>query len=183
MTLDAEADTAILPGIKSEGRVTMEKASKWRTLLTPAFLLQAAAVFVLGSLVGVSLFTLIYAKGYSYLGSDPRACVNCHVMEPQYAAWKAGSHAGVATCNDCHTPHDNIVHKYLVKAEHGINHGAKFTTGWYPEHIQIRESSRKVTNEACLYCHSDLTSDMHVTYGSDQIQCTHCHSGVGHESR
>jgi hypothetical protein len=24
---------------------------------------------------------------FSYLSTDPRACVNCHVMNPQYDAW------------------------------------------------------------------------------------------------
>ena len=37
--------------------------------------LMAAAV-LLGSLVGIGGYTFSYAKGYSYLTNDPRACAN-----------------------------------------------------------------------------------------------------------
>ena len=161
----------------------MAGKSGLRGWLTGPNVLMAAAVFVVGSLIGVGLFTFVYARGYSYLGNDPTTCINCHVMERQYNGWLAGSHAGVATCNDCHAPHDNIVSKYYVKAENGFWHGLKFTTGWYPENIEIRESNRAVTNEACLHCHGDLTSDMRMTAGDTQVNCTRCHTDVGHKSR
>jgi cytochrome c nitrite reductase small subunit len=32
---------------------------------------------------GVGTFTFGYARGFSYLSADPRACVNCHVMNEQ----------------------------------------------------------------------------------------------------
>lgn len=54
----------------------MSKAKRQKGAITPAFVLQALAVFVVGSFIGVSLFTIIYAKGYSYLGNDPKACIN-----------------------------------------------------------------------------------------------------------
>ena len=154
-----------------------------RAWMTKPRLLIAAAVFVVGSLIGVGLFTFVYARGISYLGNDPASCVNCHVMERQYDAWMAGSHSNVATCNDCHAPHDNLLNKYLVKADNGFWHGLKFTTGWYPENIEIRDSNRAVTNEACLYCHAEFTSDMRRTAGSAQVNCTRCHVNVGHRSR
>ena len=154
-----------------------------RAWMTKPRLLIAAAVFVVGSLIGVGLFTFVYARGISYLGNDPASCVNCHVMERQYDAWMAGSHSNVATCNDCHAPHDNLLNKYLVKADNGFWHGLKFTTGWYPENIEIRDSNRAVTNEACLYCHAEFTSDMRMTAGSEQVNCTRCHVNVGHRSR
>jgi cytochrome c nitrite reductase small subunit len=37
-----------------------------------------------GLLVGLGLYTFVYAKGASYLTNDPAACVNCHVMNEQY---------------------------------------------------------------------------------------------------
>lgn len=134
----------------------------------------------MGSLIGVGLFAFIYAKGISHLGNDPASCANCHVMEDHYDAWLAGSHTNVATCNDLHAPHDDVVSKYYVKADNGFCHGLKFTTGWYPENIEIRDSNRAVTNEACLYCHPEFTSDMRRTAGSDQVNCTRCRSDVGH---
>lgn len=161
----------------------MALATKRPAWLTRGNILLAAAVFVVGSLIGVGLFTFSFAKGFSYLGNDPATCANCHVMEEHYGAWLAGSHSNVATCNDCHAPHDNIVSKYVVKADNGFWHGLKFTTGWYPENIEIRESNRQVTNRACLYCHAEFTSDMRLTAGAEQIDCTSCHATVGHQTR
>lgn len=145
------------------------------------FILQALAIFVVGSLVGVGAFTFIFARGYSYLTNDPAACINCHVMEDQYRGWTAGSHSNAATCNDCHAPHDNLLHKYYVKAENGFWHGLMFTTGLYPENIQIRETNARVTNDACLYCHADITADMRLASAGEEISCLRCHADVGHK--
>jgi len=42
---------------------------------------------------------LVYAsKAFSYLSADPKACINCHVMNTQYATWQHSSHAERATC-------------------------------------------------------------------------------------
>ena len=59
-----------------------------------------------GGIVGLALFTVSYAEATSYLSDDPAACRNCHVMNDVYDAWVRGPHHAVATCNDCHTPHE-----------------------------------------------------------------------------
>lgn len=82
------------------------------------------------------------------------------------------------------SPHDSIVSKYLVKAENGFSHSAKFTTGWHPENIVIRDQSLQITNQACLYCHADLTDDVRHpgTYtDGEEFSCVRCHSDVGHQ--
>ena len=38
------------------------------------------AACLLGVPAGIGGFTFVYAKGFSYLSTDPRACVNCHIM-------------------------------------------------------------------------------------------------------
>lgn len=151
---------------------------------SPGFILAAVAAFVVGVLGGLMVYTFVYAKGASYLSSDPAACINCHIMEEEYDSWLAGPHANFATCGDCHLPHDNIVHKYWVKGENGFMHALKFTTGWHPENIEARQVSLNITNEACLYCHDDFTySARHPgTVNDDEIfDCIRCHSGVGHD--
>ena len=44
-----------------------------------------AALVVFAALVGLAAglggYTFAYAKGWSYLTNDPRACANCHVPE------------------------------------------------------------------------------------------------------
>ena len=61
---------------------------------TKGLILLAALV---GLLAGVGGFTFLYAEGFSYMSSDPKACVNCHIMQPQFDSWQKGSHHAVAT--------------------------------------------------------------------------------------
>jgi cytochrome c nitrite reductase small subunit len=95
-----------------------------------------------GLFVGLGAYTFLYAKGYSYLTNNPEACANCHVMQAQYEAWLKSSHHVVAVCNDCHTPH-NIIGKYAVKANNGFWHSFYFTTGYYPDTIEITKLTTK----------------------------------------
>ena len=139
----------------------------------------------LGVAVGVCGYTFIYAKGASYLTNDPRACANCHVMQDHYDAWIKSSHRAVATCNDCHAPH-NIVGKYLTKADNGFFHSLAFTTGKYPDPLRIKERNRRVTERACLHCHQQIVEAIvpggeahHKTRNS----CVRCHATVGHLTR
>lgn len=137
---------------------------------------------LLGTLIGIGAYTFIYAKGYSYLSNNPEACTNCHVMRTQYDGWIKGSHKTVATCNDCHTPH-NILGKYAVKANNGFWHSFYFTTGKYPDTIEITRFDHKVVEAACRHCHENITSaiDGNIAHGNAEgLQCTRCHSSVGH---
>lgn len=145
----------------------------------------AAMAGLAGGLVG---YTFVAARGYSYLTDDPAACANCHVMGDHLAAWRKSSHRAVATCNDCHAPHDNFVHQYAVKAENGFVHSLNFTTGRYPDPLRIRDGNRRVAQAACLYCHGDLaaaitpgvSSALHAVPQDRSIDCTSCHANVGH---
>lgn len=129
---------------------------------------------VTGLVIGISLFTFLYADGASYLSNDPSACVNCHVMNPQYDAWIKGSHSAVATCNDCHAPHGNILGKLAIKGINGFNHSLAFTTNRFPEPIRSRGMNQKVTEAACRSCHEPLVHST-PTLASSETSCVHCH--------
>ena len=132
-----------------------------------------------GAVIGVGGYTFIYAKGYSYISNDPTACTNCHVMRSQYDGWVKSSHRNAATCNDCHTPH-NFAGKYAVKARNGFFHSFYFTTGLFPDNIQITASSKEVTEQACRHCHSEITTAIDAHRSDSGISCTRCHNSVGH---
>lgn len=150
-------------------------------ILTPRNVLLGIMALLVGVLLGVGVFTFAYANGFAYFGSDPATCAQCHAMADHYEAWTKSSHHTVAGCNDCHAPHDNIVSKYLNKGENGFWHSLKFTTGNYPDNIQIRPHNLEVTEHACLYCHGSMVSLLHESVPADQtISCTRCHSTVGH---
>ena len=141
----------------------------------------ALAVLV-GMTIGLGAYTFVYAKGYSYLTNNPAACANCHVMQAQYEAWLKSSHHSVATCNDCHTPH-NIIGKYAVKANNGFWHSFYFTSRHYPDTIEITKFDHKVAENACRRCHENITAEIEgtVVHGkAEGLQCTRCHNSVGH---
>ena len=137
-----------------------------------------------GMSIGIGAFTFLYAKGASYLGHDSAACANCHVMNPQYDGWIKSSHRSVAECNDCHTPHDNLVAKYAVKALNGFRHSWAFTSGEFHEPIRITPLNRRVTESACRHCHADVVSAMTSLESrpgkGDEVSCVRCHGSVGH---
>jgi len=149
------------------------------------FMAGTAALAALGVLVGVLLgvggYTFFYAEGLSYLSSDPAACVNCHIMRPQYESWQKGSHHAVAKCIDCHLPHD-FIGKYLAKGENGYHHSKGFTFQDFHEPIMIKAKNARILQENCLACHADLVHELvgGVNGEPDEVQCVHCHSGVGH---
>jgi cytochrome c nitrite reductase small subunit len=49
-------------------------------------------------LLGAGGYTFFYARGASYLSSDPRMCVNCHIMRDQFDGWQKASHHAFARC-------------------------------------------------------------------------------------
>lgn len=157
----------------------MRKRKKRATLLGLGGAYIALAI-LLGSFGGVCAFTFGYGKGYSYLSSDPAACANCHVMDDHYDAWLQSSHAHVAVCNDCHLPHDPIG-KWVTKADNGFFHSLAFTLENFHEPIQIKPRNRRVTQGACISCHSDFVHSLKPAQpGGDMLNCIHCHADVGH---
>jgi cytochrome c nitrite reductase small subunit len=143
------------------------------------YLAGIGTALILGVAIGLGLFTFVYAKGDAYLGNDPAACANCHVMNEHYAAWRKSSHHAVAVCNDCHAPPGGL-EKYWVKAVNGFNHSYAFTTGDFVEPIRITAKNREVTEAQCRRCHEDIVSTMgHV----EDMSCIRCHDAVGHRVR
>jgi cytochrome c nitrite reductase small subunit len=136
---------------------------------------------VAGLLIGLAGYTFHYAEGGSYFSEDPKACVNCHVMQDQYDGWQKASHHAVATCNDCHIPHD-FVGKYSVKAENGIRHSKGFTFQDFHEPIRIKPRNSKVLQANCMHCHADVVHDIATlgSAGDESNNCVRCHATVGH---
>lgn len=147
--------------------------------------LAVSAALLVGLAAGLGVFTFGYARGASYLTNDPAACANCHVMNDHYSAWVKSSHQSVATCSDCHTP-AALVPKYITKARSGFWHSFYFTSGRYPDPLRITPRSRRVTEQACRYCHAEIVSaiDPVAHTGRPQpdseLSCIRCHTYVGH---
>jgi len=143
--------------------------------------LRRTAALVVGVAVGMGALAFYHGEGLSYFSSDPRACVNCHIMRPQFEAWQKSSHHAVAGCVDCHLP-VALGPKLLAKASNGWHHSKGFTLEVFHEPILIKAGNSRILQENCLRCHEDMVHDLvaGATTDRDAPSCVHCHAGVGH---
>ena len=141
------------------------------------------AAVVAGVLLGLGLFTFIYAEGFSYFGSDPKSCAHCHIMNPQYDSWIKSSHHAVAKCVDCHLP-QALVPKFVAKGLNGYHHSKGFTFQDFHEPIMIKPRNSQILQDACLRCHDGMVHEIVAgsTTDRDAVRCVHCHVSVGHGS-
>lgn len=144
-------------------------------------------IISLGIFVGLGIHVFYLSKASSYLSDAPKTCVNCHVMAPQYATWNHSSHRQVATCNDCHVPHENVFRKYFFKGKDGVRHASMFALRMEPQVIFIKEAGKEVVHQNCIRCHSQQITDAklvnqvdgHVNLRTQRI-CWECHREVPH---
>jgi cytochrome c nitrite reductase small subunit len=144
-------------------------------------------LFVTGILVGLLGLVAHVSRATSYLSDDPRTCVNCHVMAPEYLTWANSAHREAATCNDCHVPHDNYVRHYAFKASDGARHAFMFTFRLEPQVIRIHPAGQRVVQENCVRCHTPLVHRTHLpgvpgddVHGVEGVRCWDCHRGTPH---
>jgi cytochrome c nitrite reductase small subunit len=140
-----------------------------------------------GAGFGLAALTFHVSRASSYLSDNPETCVNCHVMATQYATWFHSRHRQVATCNDCHVPHDNKIRHYAFKASDGTRHAFMFTFRLEPQVIRIHAAGQRVVQENCIRCHDGT---VHVTtlaevrgddaMAEDGLRCWACHRETPH---
>lgn len=155
--------------------------------LIPPHRWRTAAIIAVASIIGLGLYVFRLSNAASYLSDDPQACVNCHLMTPQYLTWTHSSHREVAHCNDCHVPHNNVFNKYFFKAKDGLYHASIFTLRAEPQVIRAKGPSSAVIQDNCIRCHMDQVTDArmagfvenHVGKRTDRT-CWECHRDVPH---
>lgn len=156
----------------------MHRQNDRYSMMRAWFLLKLAVFAALAIALGIGIFTFLYARGGSYFSDDPRACVNCHIMNDVYISWSRSSHQAVATCNACHVSHDPLG-KWISKAHNGFQHSVAFTLQNFPEPIRITAFNRQILQANCIDCHKVLVSEI-VHQGNFERYCFECHRGVGH---
>lgn len=145
-------------------------------------------IVVCGMVVGGGGLFLYLLRAHTYLGDEPAACVNCHIMAPYYATWFHSSHSRDATCNDCHVPHENAVKKWTFKGMDGMRHVAAFLTHGESQVIQANKESAQVIMNNCIRCHTQLNTEFVKTGKIDYMMakvgegkaCWDCHRDVPH---
>ncbi len=148
-----------------------------------------------GVIVGLGAMFMYLLRAHTYfVGDDPAACVNCHIMTPYYATWSHSSHGRIddhsngATCNDCHVPHQNMVMKYGFKAMDGMKHTAYFVTNSEHQAIMAEDMSAEVIMDNCIRCHTQLNQEFVKTGRKGYMEqmrdggkaCWDCHRNVPH---
>ncbi len=141
----------------------------------------------IGFLVGLGIYIIKISNAPSYFSDSPTSCINCHVMQPQYASWFHSSHRERATCVDCHVPQDNVFNKYLFKGKDGVFHASIFTLRLEPQVITIREEGKRVVQENCKRCHTYVNEQVGTLQidGKNHVNgkgklCFDCHREVPH---
>lgn len=157
--------------------------------------METGKVLKIGSFLAFSIALVMFiylvnaSQALSYLSKDPKACINCHVMNTQYATWQHSSHFTQASCVECHLPTDNVVDKYMAKARDGWNHSVAQTLSTYGQRIEISEDGANRVQANCISCHATLTevvvsnSDRYHDFaGVSQTdrKCWDCHRDVPH---
>ena len=148
-----------------------------------------------GVIVGLGAMFMYLLRAHTYfVGDDPAACVNCHIMTPYYATWSHSSHGRIddhsngATCNDCHVPHQNMVMKYGFKAMDGMKHTAYFVAHSEHQAIMAEDMSAEVIMDNCIRCHTQLNQEFVKTGRKGYMEqmrdggkaCWDCHRNVPH---
>jgi cytochrome c nitrite reductase small subunit len=134
---------------------------------------------LIGALAGLCIYTFSYAGGHAYLSADPKACVQCHVMQEHFDSWQKSSHHAVAKCVDCHLSRHPIK-KWVDKGENGALHSLHFTLNTHPDPIKLRSWHKGTVLNNCLQCHAGLMDDVHRSSKAKRMDCLHCHQGVAH---
>ena len=144
---------------------------------------------VAGVVCGLGGLFMYLLRAHTYfIGDNPAACVNCHIMTPYYATWSHSSHGRDATCNDCHVPHQNLALKYGFKAMDGLKHTAYFVTHAERQAPMAEALTGQVVMDNCIRCHTQLNQEFVKTgrmgYMQQQAQggkvCWDCHRNVPH---
>jgi cytochrome c nitrite reductase small subunit len=133
-------------------------------------------LFLLAVVIGLGMYVTDFTV---YLGNDPRACNNCHVMDREYEGWFHAAHHENAACVDCHAPHE-FIPKYLYKAKSGMNDVIHFTFGDIPDPLRAKESTHQIVQTNCIRCHTETVSLIADGMIDSGRYCWDCHRSIAH---
>lgn len=145
-------------------------------------------IILLGIFCGLGIYIIYISNAPSYLGDDPKTCINCHIMSPEYSTWNHNSHREYTNCNDCHVPHNNVFNKYYFKAKDGLRHATIFTLRNEPQVIHIKEAGTEAVQMNCIRCHTKVLDDPKMKRLNNMIylsreerKCWDCHRLTPHD--
>ncbi|MBQ7567571.1 NapC/NirT family cytochrome c [bacterium] len=95
-------------------------------------------------------------------------CGACHIMKPYVHSLKVSGHAGEATCDDCHVPHQSAAKAYAYKAQAGINNVSRQrqlqAAGELETFVpKAKPETLSIVVDNCYRCHGEI--DASLNYG------------------
>lgn len=136
-------------------------------------------VLLVLTLLGLLSILSVKLPPLNHLLDGPQFCGSCHFMKPWVDTWYHSSHREVASCGDCHIPHD-LVQGAFYKAYTGSRDALETITGQIPESFLISDHGSKVVHKNCLSCHSDLLRIVGDTRKDNGMYCFKCHQNTPH---
>ena len=140
--------------------------------------------------VGLLIYLVNISRAMSYFSDNPKTCINCHVMNSQYATWRHSAHYRYAKCVDCHLPAGHGLETYIAKATDGLHHAEAFTFNKFGQRIVISEAGKKRVQANCVRCHAAVAStlisnrdrfhDFTNPQASADTYCWSCHRDTPH---
>jgi cytochrome c nitrite reductase small subunit len=148
--------------------------------------LRIPIIISIGAISGFFVVLVKTTNAVSFLNEKPETCINCHVMQSHYSTWSHSSHRENTTCVDCHLPHDNIAHKYYVKARDGMKDVVMFSFRLESNVIKATEKTKEIIEGNCIFCHDHLMANVHpismekTPHHWKGKRCWDCHREVPH---
>ncbi|MCL2760831.1 MAG: cytochrome c nitrite reductase small subunit [Desulfuromonadales bacterium] len=130
---------------------------------------------IVACLLLLGIFLLLGPPKLLEKSESPGFCARCHVMESEYTNFMhSGAHRRLQ-CVDCHLPHENPASHYTWKSIDGMKDVIHFYSGIVPERIELSDHGKRVVQQNCIRCHSELVSQI------DQSRnCWECHRSITH---
>ena len=108
-------------------------------------------VVLVATIVNLLVVSLASYKGASYMDSPQFCGQSCHVMHPEYTAYKISAHSHVA-CVECHI--GSGMRSYFAAKVNGTKQVIEVTLGTYPRPIPSPVQNLRPAREICEGCHT-----------------------------
>jgi len=108
-------------------------------------------IVLVASIVNLLLVSIASYRGASYMDSPQFCGQSCHVMHPEYTAYKISAHSHVA-CVDCHI--GSGVSSYFAAKVNGTKQLLEVSVHRYPTPIESPVQNLRPAREICEACHT-----------------------------
>jgi nitrate/TMAO reductase-like tetraheme cytochrome c subunit len=108
-------------------------------------------IVLVATIVNLLVVALATYRGASYMDSPQFCGQSCHVMHPEYTAYKISAHSHVA-CVECHI--GSGLKSYFEAKVNGTKQVIEVSLGTYPRPIPSPVQSLRPAREICEGCHT-----------------------------